>query len=253
MKPIKSKVLRLALLTGLVMISGLDCFAHPSSSLVKPAGYKAKSPTASSAKGKTLFEENNCKVCHTISGRGGCLAPPLDGIGSRRTPKFISLRITSGESAANKFADLYGKTELMPHVRVPASTANAIAKYLLTLKEPKHGFKIIGHKDAQAGSDKNEKTIPITDGALARGRELLSSKGCLACHSFGNLGGTFAVKFNGVGSRLTAEAIRKQISDAQLLTLEDDPEYGARGTTMPPLDLSEKDIDDLSAYLSSLK
>lgn len=254
MKSSKSLVAVLVLLTVTGFVEpGLQCVAQVSTSIVKPSSYKAKSPTAASVKGKELFEKNDCKVCHTVSGRGGCLAPPLDGIGSRRTQQFITLRISRGASAENKFAELYGNTELMPHVRLAPSSANAIAQYLMTLREPKHGFKIIGHVGVSNGSNQPAPGNDDQSASITRGRQLLSSKGCLACHSFGDLGGNFAVKFNGIGSRLTPDSIRKQISDAQLLTLEDDPEYGARGTTMPPLGLSEKDIDDLTAYLSSLK
>ncbi len=86
-----------------------------------------------------------------------------------------------------------------------------------------------------------------------RGRKLLTSKGCLACHSLGNLGGTFAEKFDGVGSRLTKEAIKQQMKNADLLTLSDGGEYGARGTVMPPMNLSEAEIEDLGSYLITLK
>jgi mono/diheme cytochrome c family protein len=250
-----AKTMFIGLLSGLLLASlGLDVLAESTSStIVKPKTYKPKPLSPLASKGKDLFEKNNCSVCHTVSGDGGCLAPPLDGIGSRRSQKFIKMRITSGISEENKFAELYGKTELMPHVRVPAATAEAISQYLLTLKEPEHGFKIIGHQDISDGSRISTSPTTADDRAIARGRALLSSKGCLACHSFGSLGGTFAVKFDGVGKRLTADAIKKQLTKAQLLTLENDNEYGARGTTMPPLDLTEEEISDLTAYLSSLK
>lgn len=250
-----AKILVLGLFSGLLMTSsGLDVLAKSTSGVVvKPKAYKPKPHSALAAKGKELFEKNNCAVCHTISAEGGCLAPPLDGIGSRRSQKFIKMRITSGSSEETKFAELYGKTELMPHVRVPAATAEAISQYLLTLREPERGFKIIGHEEKSNSSISPPAQGSTDDKSVARGRALLSSKGCLACHSFGNLGGKFAVKFDGVGSRLTVDAIRKQLTNAQLLTLENDTEYGARGTTMPPLDLTDDEIADLTAYLASLK
>ena len=234
-------------------ISNQTCYAKATSDAVKPLVHKAKQPSAQSRKGQALFQENNCNVCHTVSGKGGCLAPPLDGIGSRRTRKFLLLRITSGSCTETEFSNQYGLAELMPHARVPSTTANAIVEYLLTLKAPKHGFKIIGHDENKGGTKEPQSSGGSPGGAIARGRQLISRKGCLSCHSFGNLGGTFAPKFNGIGVRVTEDAIRRQISGAQLLTLEDDPEYGARGTTMPPLDLTDKDIDDLTAFLSSLK
>jgi cytochrome c peroxidase len=220
--------------------------------VVKTGSYKPASTSAESEKGKSLYDKNNCSTCHTIGGTGGCLAPPLDGVGSRRSQKFIKLRIAAG--AEDEFAEAYNQSELMPHLRISADAAQAISQYLLTLKEPRHGFKIIGHDDTKSGASEAPGSAEVSKNrSVARGRTLLSEKGCLACHSVGNLGGSFAPKFNGIASRLSETAIRRQMSEAQLLTLEDDPEYGPRGTVMPPLDLTNQDIDDITSYLVTLK
>lgn len=226
--------------------------------LIEPTGFKAAQPSADSKKGEALFQKNRCATCHTIGGKGGCLAPPLDGIGARRSTEFIKARITRDKEAEEKFAEVFGE-ELMPHLRVPASQSASIVKYLLTLPEPKGGFKIIGHTSSnsktqktQLGSEAVKKTSAL-DSSVKRGRALITSKGCLACHSIGNLGTKFAPKFDGISSRISATAIKAQLKSAELMTLNDDTEYGAKGTTMPPLNLSPRDMDDLTNYLMTVK
>lgn len=227
---------------------------EPHGKIIKPPVYRPQTKTKLSEQGKALFSKHQCSTCHTIGGVGGCLAPPLDGIGARRSAKFMNERIVIGEE--ERFAELYGKSELMPHVRISKSDANAVVQYLRTLPSPKVGFQVIGHDDTNDGAPKTAK-VPVTSSpsadSLKRGRQLLTSKGCLACHSLGNLGGTFARKFDKVGSRLSRDAIMQQMKNADLLTLNEDGEYGARGTVMPPLNLSDKEIDNIADFLVTLK
>ncbi|MDE3169351.1 MAG: c-type cytochrome [Acidobacteriota bacterium] len=41
------------------------------------------------AKGKELFASNGCAACHEVDGKGGAIGPPLTGIGSARSPKYL--------------------------------------------------------------------------------------------------------------------------------------------------------------------
>ncbi len=41
------------------------------------------------AKGKELYASNGCAMCHEIDGKGGAVGPPLTGIGSMRSPKYL--------------------------------------------------------------------------------------------------------------------------------------------------------------------
>ncbi len=250
----------LAVSLVLLIVNGSTSPARASESkppvkVIKSAPFKTVARNKDSERGKALFSKYQCSTCHTIGGRGGCLAPPLDGIGARRSKTFMNTRIVAG--AEERFAELYGKSELMPHMRIPAEDAGAVVQYLLTIPQPKIGFKVIGHHDTNGGAQrvvaKNSESVSLDAASITRGRKLLNSKGCLACHSVGNLGGTFAEKFDGVGSRLTKDAIKQQMQKAELLTLNDEGEYGTRGTVMPPSNLSEKEIEDISNYLSSLK
>lgn len=257
---IGAKLKRISALV-LVIVSANSCLAAHAEKqgahgkIIKSPAFKPHAKTKLSEHGKSLFSKYQCSTCHTIGDQGGCLAPPLDGIGARRTAKFMNERIVIGEE--EHFADLYGKSELMPHLRISKNDANAVVEYLLTLPAPKVGFQVIGHGDTKHGASPTSKNTANTSSASAdsvkRGRQLLTSKGCLACHSLGNLGGAFARKFDGIASRLSRVEITQQMKNADLLTLNEDGEYGARGTVMPPMNLSDKEVSDLADFLVTLK
>jgi cytochrome c2 len=79
----------------------------------------------------------------------------------------------------------------------------------------------------------------------ARARELINSLGCKGCHKLGGDGGTLAPAFEGVGTRLEAEAIRRQLVNPK----EVNPK-----TMMPAYaHLPEKDLKALVDFLKSLK
>lgn len=40
-------------------------------------------------KGKELYASSGCAACHEIGGKGGAIGPPLTGIGSARSPKYL--------------------------------------------------------------------------------------------------------------------------------------------------------------------
>ncbi|MGD9684358.1 MAG: cytochrome c [Candidatus Obscuribacterales bacterium] len=202
--------------------------------------YTPAPQTALTKQGKKYVEMHNCSLCHTAGGQGGCLAPPFDGIGARRSEDFLISRISDSKAAVARFTRQYGEYELMPHLRIPDKQARAIAAYLMTIPEPPGGFKIVGH--GLAGQKKKE--MP--------GRALVARKGCLACHSLGGIGGSFAPALDGVGGRRTRESIDNHILGAELI-VGSESEYGNRGAVMPPSGLSRDEIEAIADYLETLK
>lgn len=220
---------------ALLIFSGLGVLAAPAAEPYKPAAQ-----TALTKQGKKYFEMHKCSLCHTAGGEGGCLAPPFDGIGARRSQDFLISRISDSKGAVAEFTRQYGEYELMPHLRIPDKQARAIAAFLMTIPEPEGGFKIVGH--GLAGQKKKE--MP--------GRSLVARKGCLACHSLGGIGGSFAPALDGVGQRRTRESIDNHILGAELI-VGGEGEYGNRGAVMPPSGLSREEIDAIADYLMTLK
>ncbi len=74
----------------------------------------------------------------------------------------------------------------------------------------------------------------------AIGKQLFESYGCSACHSVAGVGNTSAA-LDGVGSKKTAEELRKQIISP------------SSGSKMPAMEVPAKDLDNLVAYLLTLK
>jgi cytochrome c2 len=85
-------------------------------------------------------------------------------------------------------------------------------------------------------------TLP--EDASDHGMDVYAMQKCALCHSISGIGGK-KLPLDGVGARLTAEAIRKWIRTPK--TMKPD-------TTMKAYpNLPEKDLADLTAYLLTLK
>jgi cytochrome c len=113
-----------------------------------------------------------------------------------------------------------------------------------------------------APAAKDAKPAASSGGAItgdaANGRTLFTAKGCIACHTAQGVQGatgTIGPNLNGIGDpakkptltdggRNTPEHIREWIKDPQKLK---------PGTMMPNLQLTEKEADDLTALLLTLK
>ncbi len=199
-----------------------------------------------SARGKDLLERNGCNSCHSVKGKGGCLAPPYDGISKRRSKDFILSRITNSAASVRRFEKLYPETELMPHPRISPSDAKAITEYLLKLPAPTQGFKATPHV---VTSDMTNNDLP---GNLNKGRALFFEKGCSSCHSVKGVGGQFAPALDGVGKREGRDYLTKKMTAAELLLQGAGNEYAERGTTMPPSSLSKQNMADIAEYLMTI-
>lgn len=119
-------------------------------------------------KGALLFREARCVTCHTIEGKGGYIAPELELITTKVTPKWAYnwLRNThyfdpdttmpqfgfTEEEAANVIAYLWDEYETEP-------------------LEPPEGFK---EADDALKLSKEER--------ITRGKKLFTDFGCMGCH-----------------------------------------------------------------------
>jgi len=88
------------------------------------------------------------------------------------------------------------------------------------------------------------KTVPAAGDATS-GAAVYKAGRCSMCHQLGGVGGKMGGVLDGVGSKRDAEFLRKIIKDPKSV----DPK--SRMKAYPSL--SDKDMDDLVAYLLSLK
>ncbi|CAN5640587.1 hypothetical protein BH10CYA1_BH10CYA1_13730 [soil metagenome] len=233
---------------------------------VKHTDFIPAKPSDDSLRGQKIFQRSSCIQCHSVQSKGGCLGPVMDGVGGRRTTKFMTDRITEGGHEEDEFRKLYGSSELMPHPRLQKGDAKLVVSYLMTLAEPKGGFKVKGHSLSSDSSHKNNRSTSKTkldkdnhfgfssssNQSIQVGKKLFFAKGCMSCHSVGKVGGQFATALDDVGSRKGRDYITKQMNGAELLTLGTNDEYGERGTEMPPSNLTPSQINSITDYLMSL-
>jgi cytochrome c2 len=199
--------------------------------------------------GKRLFNAS-CLHCHSVGDSGGCLGPVLAGVSSRRTTQFLVSRISNSQDQINEFRRTYGHAELMPHMRVDPKDAKKIVAYLSILKNPENGFSVKAHKTRPGSSAKSKVEA---NGVAENGKRLVYEKGCLMCHAIGGMGGQFAPVFDGIARRRKAGYIAQKITNAELITGNSGSEYGARGLVMPPNSLNDREIADITSYLTTLK
>lgn len=226
-----------------------------SKQIVIPAKpYTPANINESSKSGAILFVKNNCLTCHSVDDHGGCLGPPLMGEGSRRSKDFILSRITEGAKAEARFQQFYRASELMPHPRLPEKSAEAITAYLLTLKEPRSGFVMSRHQILNPNniSAISSQIQTPSQTSISTGKKLFYDKGCAACHTAGGVGGQFAPDLDGIATRRNRTYIEQIINKAQTLALDSADEYNERGTMMPPLNLTPKEVSKITDFLMTL-
>ncbi len=81
--------------------------------------------------------------------------------------------------------------------------------------------------------------------ATEKGRELINSLGCKACHQFEGSGGSLGPALEGTGARLSQEQIRQKMIE---------PRATNPSSAMPSYKhLSEADLDEIVKLLQNLK
>lgn len=100
-----------------------------------PAGFSFEPlpVTQSSRQGMALYRDKGCAACHSIGLIGGRFGPALDGVGAKRSRKFIENRISAGAIVS------YGGKEYQPSAyNMPPSTLSQkqikqLTDFLLTI------------------------------------------------------------------------------------------------------------------------
>jgi len=101
----------------------------------------------------------------------------------------------------------------------------------------------------------SEKAAGASSGDPQAGRTLLIAKGCGACHTARGVpeaSGTIGPTLNGIASKpMIAETIPNTPENMKRWITN--PTTIKPGTMMPPLGLSDKEADDLVAFLETLR
>ena len=87
---------------------------------------------------------------------------------------------------------------------------------------------------------------------VAKGKTLLNSKSCMACHSVGGKGGEAGPPLDSVGTKRNEKWLRAHLTDPSAHKLKDPASHKHPGE-MPKSKLTEQEMIDLIDYLLTLK
>ena len=100
-----------------------------------------------------------------------------------------------------------------------------------------------------------EKNPPVLDASAAHGRTIFESTACVNCHTIQGTAadGRFGPDLTHLMARETIGAGVAMNTPAHLKIWVNDPSQMKPGALMPPMNLDDKDLDDLVAYLATLR
>jgi len=94
-----------------------------------------------------------------------------------------------------------------------------------------------------------ERTLQTPDPAkVEQGRQLFEKNKCLLCHKLDGKGGTLSVPLDGVADRHDAEALGRILRDPA-----NELKDSKAKVKMPKFPLTDEEVEDLVAYLRTLK
>uniref|UniRef100_E6PZZ7 Cytochrome c domain-containing protein n=1 Tax=mine drainage metagenome TaxID=410659 RepID=E6PZZ7_9ZZZZ len=176
---------------------------------------------------RDMYDRYKCIDCHSFKGYGGTLAPDLSYEGSRAQREWLIQFLIKPQTLRPTL------TVRMPEFNMSQQDATVIADYLL-----------------QSLRSANVKSVaPLASSTAqdraALGKSLFADKyKCQSCHTIGSSGGYVGPSLNNAGNWLTPGWIEAWLRDPQALV---------PGTIEPRHSFTEDEIQNLTAYLSSLK
>ena len=186
--------------------------------------------------GKRAFEKYNCNDCHTILGFGGYYAPDLTRVVQRIGEEGVRYRILDPQKA------LAASWRKMPDLGVTEAEAADLIAF----------FKWVGEvnnndwppQDSKKRLSRGEQAM-VAGAGVSPGAAVFQTKGCMNCHALHGSGGTFGPALDHVGRRKTLEEIEHYVRDPKSV----DPK-----AQMPPQkELSDRELEEVAKFLSSLK
>ncbi|HET7318208.1 MAG TPA: c-type cytochrome [Nitrospirota bacterium] len=186
--------------------------------------------------GKRIFEKYNCNDCHTILGFGGYYAPDLTKVVQRVGEDGIRYRVKTPEKA---FAASWRK---MPNEHVSDAEIDSLIAFFTWVGNVENGDW--PPQDSKKRLSRSEERMVA--GALASpGAAVFQTRGCMNCHLLHGSGGTFGPALDTIGRTLGVEQIEHYIKDPKAVNPK---------AMMPPQTaLSEKEIEEVAAFLANLK
>ncbi len=191
-----------------------------------PAQTNSDELTESVARGKQIWEENNCMGCHTLLGEGAYYAPELTRVYDRRGPAFIAQMLRDPEAVYP------GQRRMVKYDFSEAQIDDMNAFFEWIGRMDLNGFPPEPTIGLAAAAP-----IPIPGGE----RPEIFSQVCTACHALGGVGGAIGPALDFVGDRYDRGYLMRWITDPQAVK---------PGTTMPKLGLTQEQLNEVVIFLS---
>ena len=210
------------LLSGKRAESSCEACHEMSSAIAKDA---VMQDAPSFSKGRSLYLQTNCLGCHVANGyeRDAGIGPILTTVATKSDATWAQTWIKNPKG--------FLANTVMPDFELEDDKIKAITAYLYSLSKP--------------GKAERKARAKLDDAqAIARGEKSLNDLGCLGCHSVDGKDDGFGPDLSRVAEKTTPEWLYAWI--------EDPTKYWPE-TNMPTLRVPETEIQDLVAYLSSLR
>ncbi len=195
-----------------------------------PAQTNQNEMNDSVVRGKHLFDQNNCMGCHTIMGEGAYYAPELTKVIDRRGEAFVKAVLADPDR-------MFPGQRRMVNYKFTEDQINDLTAFLTWIgKMDLNGFP--------AKPDLMQTTAASAATTSTVAQPKIFAQMCTACHMVAGIGGNVGPALDGIGSRRDAEFLKKWLINPMDIKAD---------SKMPKMPLSDKDIEDLTAYLSELK
>ena len=204
-----------------------------------PAFYASMKVIPSAFEGRRLFESKGCLGCHSVAGQGGKVGPALDDVSLRRTPDWMMQHFRDPQTVS--------PGTVMPRFGFTEAEARGLTEFLLHLRDQNLAL-----------------SIPALMGSVERGRDVFRKYGCAGCHGPDGSGGVpnpnaktdqQVPALIHVADGYTKDDLHKLILNGRRQIDALDPHRPPPPLYMPAWGgtIKEAEVDDLIAYLFSLK
>ena len=179
------------------------------------------------AGGKWVWQKYNCNDCHTILGIGGYYAPDVTKVMSYRDADWMRRFIKNP-------AGVWPADRKMPGLNLKDEEISDLIAFLIWVNQI----------DTNGWPPKPLSEVS-TQAVSKPGESIFRAQGCSACHKIGGVGGAVGPDLSTVGRSRSTAWIEDQIKN---------PKSHNPNSVMPSFArIPEKDIEELSDYLSNLK